>query len=139
MAYNVLDDLQPWQLRIMLDETQASLAASLARIESFKVENRLLANEGSNLRSSVLDCIHSSDRPSEGAREGGEKASGSGATAPGDADPAGADTGEPEPPAEPLWRSVTAAPVQISELEGQHPIEIVNGGKKVSCKWGGVL
>ncbi len=120
MAFNACDELTPDQLRILLDDTQASLAASFARIEAYRIQNRQLLDEVSQLRSHV-----------HGGRE--PQAAGS-----------HSEPGVHRVPSEacsinfpqqknaaPVWTSLNSRPVLISDLEGEHPVQIINGGKKV--------
>lgn len=48
-----LDDLQPSQLKALLEDCQASLAASLARIEAYRIRERHILEELSALRTAV--------------------------------------------------------------------------------------
>jgi hypothetical protein len=110
------------QLKAQLEDTQASLAAAFARIEAFRLREKLLVQEIAKLRlGGSVDNLHiaSTDAPSTQATSTGSQGQqnqGESSKQDGEAEQAG-----------------PAGPYYITEMADQPlPILFVNGGRKVS-------
>lgn len=150
-----MQELSPEQLKVMLEDTQASMAAALARIEGFRLREKSLMNELSQLRQQVHG---GTPGPSSGGAASPEGEAASGAAAASDYATAGAGPGPeasasrgadgggaegaaaaPEAGRAEPWTSPTAAPVYVSRLDGEYPVHVLAGGRKVcGRKEGGV-
>lgn len=123
------------QLKAQLDDTQASLAAALARIEGMRIKEKQLVAELSALRKQVHGQNAGSSPAAEGkgprsypVQSGSNDPSRNGSSA------ALANLGSAEPsssrsPAS-TWEG--DAKKYVSNCDGEHPVCIVNGSKKVS-------
>ena len=125
-----LDDLSPQQLKTLLEDTQGSLAASLARIEAFRLRERLLTHELAQLRQQV----HGQASSKPGSRR--HSASGGGGELPQQQELASQSTCSitipPAPPSFPFTGLKSSSPLYVTSLEGgEHAVAIVQGGKRV--------
>lgn len=97
-----------------LEDTQASLAAALARVEAFRLKEKLLVQELAKLR--VQSAQPNQDSP-KGERHASPKTSSAGSKEQ-QADKAEASAGPP-------------IPCYITEMEGHLPVLLVSGNRKV--------
>ncbi|GIL45755.1 hypothetical protein Vafri_2909 [Volvox africanus] len=136
-----MENLGTSQLKAILEDTQASLAAALGRIEAFRIREKQLMNELSQLRQQV----HGSGSPEEQQTvtpRGARAAAAMPAPTPGPtptlapAQPklASLDT-EPQMPKAPEvlpgWTSPSSQPVYVTNCGGDYPVHIICGSKKV--------
>lgn len=126
--YSVLTEEQ---LKAQLDDTQASLAAALARIEAMRLKERQLVAELSALRKQVHGSAVNASLESKGARAAPMQS--------GSKDPSRAgssvalaamEEGDPSRSAG-IWEG--DAKKYLSNCDGEYPVHIVNGSKKVRC------
>lgn len=111
-------DLSVPQLSALLEDTQASLAAAFARVETYRLQNRQLRDELSRLRGQALSG--GGDASSEGPNGKRMPASGVCSVSFPQASTSGVG-----------FNSVRNGAVYVSQLSGQYPVAILNGGKKV--------
>lgn len=134
-----LNDMNPQQLKAVLDDTQASLAAALGRIEAFRIREKQILSELSTLRQQVHGGADPTSAPPAPVAVGGAR------PAPAQPAPAAqppqtaAAAAAPAAPSEaklagvqPAWASPSGQPVYVSNLEGEYPVHILNGSKKAS-------
>eukprot|EP00798_Chlamydomonas_sp_ICE-L_P011721 gene11721-35010_t len=105
-------ELRPEQLRALLDDAQATLAASLGRMEAHRIQNKQLLDEVSQLR----NVVHGAEVDKAVTKEGVQRI---------------AQTSLSGLSCKELFG--TAVPTKAVLVSGQEdgaPVEIVNGGKK---------
>lgn len=133
-----LDDLGLAQVKTICEDTQASLAAALARIEAFRIRERQLIDELSQLRAQVhgqqIEEARGLFRKSfeENSPEIDSKKA-SAEQQPVDLASLGTCSITIPKPDPPQWTSVTGnAPLYVTSVEGgEHAVSLVQGGKKV--------
>ncbi|GIL71915.1 hypothetical protein Vretimale_619 [Volvox reticuliferus] len=136
-----MENLSTSQLKAILEDTQASLAAALGRIEAFRIREKQLMNELSQLRQQV----HGSASPEEqqtATPRGARAAAAMPALAPGTAPntaPSQPQFASPDtelhspkaPEVLPGWTSPSSQPVYVTNCGGDYPVHIICGSKKV--------
>lgn len=116
----ISQDLSVEQLRNLLDDTQAALAAAFARIEGFRLREKSLMAELSTLRQQVHG----------GSSDGGPSA---GLHLPeGSTDPAAQTPLHMVEEASVEWTSPSLSPVYVTNCEASYPVHIMSAGRKVS-------
>ncbi|PNW77505.1 hypothetical protein CHLRE_10g439550v5 [Chlamydomonas reinhardtii] len=127
-----MDSLDAAQLRAVLDDAQASLAAALGRIEAFRIREKQVMNELSQLRAQVHGGA-SAGPPTPSARQAPLSAQPAGAGQSKHAEEKQSTQQEAAPPkgAQPAWTSPGAQPVYVTNIGGDYPIHIISGSKKV--------
>ncbi|GFR42419.1 hypothetical protein Agub_g3322 [Astrephomene gubernaculifera] len=132
-----MDGMNPSQLKTILEDTQASLAAALGRIEAFRIREKQIMSELTQLRQQVHGAGQSDQQSSAPQPVGGAKPA---AIMPA-SQPAYPATPSPAVPAQaaqptkadyqPAWTSPSSQPVYITNCDGDYPIHLINGSKKV--------
>lgn len=129
------------QLKASLEDAQASLAAALGRIEAFRIRERQLMAEVSELRKQVHGPDHQGG--SAASVSAGHPAPGGPTPSPGTAAATAAvaqlrfvpsSTGLARSLAKPQaedWTSPSTRPVYVTECQGEYPVNFVTGSKKV--------
>ncbi len=137
-----LNDMNPQQLKAVLEDTQASLAAALGRIEAFRIREKQILAELATLRQQVHGGADPTSAPPAPLAIGGARPAAAFPAQPTSASqppqtPAAA--AAPAAPSEaksagvqPAWASPSGQPVYVSNLEGEYPVHILNGSKKAS-------
>ncbi|KAG2501203.1 hypothetical protein HYH03_001017 [Edaphochlamys debaryana] len=125
-----MDQLSASQLKAMVEDSQASLAAALGRIEAFRIREKQLMNELSQLRQQVHggpDAAAATPQPS------GPKAAPAQAQAPTAPPPASPATSvsAKKPEVQPAWTSPSGQPLYVSNNAADYPIHIIQGSKKI--------
>jgi hypothetical protein len=98
-----------------LEDTQASLAAALARVEAFRLKEKLLVQELAKLR---VQGAHGSPQDSPKGKHHASPATSS----------AGGKEQQADKAAEPAGPPI---PCYITEMEGHLPVLLVSGSRKV--------
>lgn len=114
----ISQDLSIEQLRNLLDDTQAALAAAFARIEGFRLREKSLMAELSTLRQHVHG----------GSSDGGP---GPGLSLPERESAGHAPLLHMVEEAEVVWTSPSLSPVYVTNCEASYPVHIMSGGRKV--------
>ncbi|GLC63348.1 hypothetical protein PLESTF_000026700 [Pleodorina starrii] len=132
-----MESLSTSQLKAILEDTQASLAAALGRIEAFRIREKQLVNELAQLRQQVHGGTSPEEQPAATTTSnprGPKPAAAMPAPAPASPPPP-KPVAEPPPPkasvVAPAWTSPSSQPVYVTNCGGDYPIHIINGSKKV--------
>ncbi|MEW5302662.1 MAG: hypothetical protein WDW36_005424 [Sanguina aurantia] len=115
----ISQDLSVEQLRNLLDDTQAALAAAFARIEGFRLREKSLMAELSTLRQQVHGGSSDVD-PSAGLH-----------LPEGSTDPGAQTPLHMVAEASVEWTSPSLSPVYVTNCEASYPVHIMSAGRKV--------
>ncbi|KAG2432902.1 hypothetical protein HXX76_008633 [Chlamydomonas incerta] len=129
-----MDSLDTAQLRAILDDTQASLAAALGRIEAFRIREKQIMNELSQLRAQVHGGETPAGPPTPSAKQAPPSAqpASAGQSKPVEEKPSAQEAAPPKKAgAQPAWTSPGGQPVYVTNISGDYPIHIISGSKKV--------